>query len=61
MRATHVTATEHDKPWRYELRIKGHRDDRWADWFEGLSFTHASDGTTIRSDLVVDRPHYMAG
>lgn len=55
MSETQVTATEYDKPWRYELRIKGHLDDRWADWFEGLSFTHESDGTTILSGPVVDQ------
>ena len=55
MSEIHVTATEHAKPWRCELRIKGHLDDRWADWFEGLSFTHESDGTTLLSGAVVDQ------
>ena len=27
------------RAWTYEIRLKGHLDDRWADWFEGLSFT----------------------
>jgi hypothetical protein len=44
---TPVTATEHDKPRRCELRIKAHLDNRWADWFEGLTFTRESDGATI--------------
>ena len=26
---------KHNQPQRYEIRIKGHLDDRWADWFEG--------------------------
>jgi hypothetical protein len=30
-------------------------DTRWADWFEGLSFTHKSDGTTILYGPVVDQ------
>jgi hypothetical protein len=55
MSETHVTATGHDKPWRCELRIKGHLDDRWADWFEGLTFTHESDGTTILHGPVADQ------
>jgi hypothetical protein len=55
MSETHVTATEHDKPWRCELRIKGHLDDRWADWFESPTFTHESDGTTILHSPVVDQ------
>lgn len=55
MSETHGTATEYDKPWRCELRIKGHLDDRRADWFEDLSFTYKSDGTTILSGPVVDQ------
>ncbi len=55
MRETHGRATDRDQPWRCELRIKGHLDDRWADWFEGLSFTHESDGTTILAGPVVDQ------
>jgi hypothetical protein len=31
----------------YEIRIKGHLDDRWADWFEGLSITRADNGETL--------------
>jgi len=33
-------------PTIYEIRIDGHLDERWADWFGGLTFTHESDGTT---------------
>jgi hypothetical protein len=46
---------EHDEPGRYDIRIKGHLNPRWAAWFEGLSFTYASDGTTILSGPVVDQ------
>ena len=30
----------------YKIKISGHLDDDWSDWFEGLTFTHESDGTT---------------
>jgi hypothetical protein len=30
----------------YEIKIKGHLDKRWADWFENLTFTYGRDGTT---------------
>jgi hypothetical protein len=53
--ATHPPTEGDDKPGRYEIRLKGHLDTRWADWFEGLSFTHASDGTTILAGPVVDQ------
>ena len=45
----------HHEPGQYEIRLKGHLDARWADRFEGLSFTHASDGTTILSGPIVDQ------
>lgn len=25
-------------PTLYEIRIKGHLGDRWADWYEGMTF-----------------------
>jgi hypothetical protein len=40
---------------RYEIRIKGHLDTRWAAWFEGMSLTHAADGTTALSGTVADQ------
>ena len=45
----------YDVPTLYEIRIKGHLDDRWAEWFDGMSFTHNSDGTTILAGPVVDQ------
>jgi hypothetical protein len=39
----------------YEIKIKEHLDDRWADWFEDMSFTHESDGTTTLCGPVTDQ------
>lgn len=39
----------------YEIRLAGHLDDRWADWFDGLSLSHESDGTTVVRGPVVDQ------
>ena len=39
----------------YEIRLTGHLDDRWADWFDGLSLTHEPDGTTVVRGPVVDQ------
>jgi hypothetical protein len=40
---------------RYEIRLEGHLEDRWAAWFDGLSLTHESDGTTVLHGSVVDQ------
>lgn len=40
---------------RYEIRLKGHLDARWAAWFDGLRLTNESDGTTIISGKVADQ------
>jgi hypothetical protein len=55
MSNTHGAKEDHNEPARYEIRIKGHLDARWADRFEGLRFAHESDGTTILSGPVVDQ------
>jgi hypothetical protein len=39
----------------YEIRVQGHLDARWADWFDGLCLTHQSDGTTLIQGPVVDQ------
>ena len=39
----------------YEIRLEGHLNARWADWFDGLSLTQESDGTTVLSGSVVDQ------
>ena len=31
----------------YKIKIKGHLEERWAEWFEEMTFfTHEKDGTT---------------
>ncbi len=39
----------------YEIRLKGHLEPRWADWFDGVTLTRESDGTTVLSGSVVDQ------
>jgi hypothetical protein len=39
----------------YEIRIKGHLDAQWADWFEGLIITLEEDGNTLLTGLVADQ------
>ncbi len=44
-----------DEATEYEIRVKGHLDARWSAWFDGLSLTMESDGTTVIAGRVVDQ------
>jgi hypothetical protein len=50
-----MSTRHHDNPGRYEIRLKGHLDSRWTAWFDGLTLTHDSDGTTIIHGPVADQ------
>jgi hypothetical protein len=39
MSEKHALPEYHDESGLYEIRIKGHLNNRWADWFEGLTIT----------------------
>ena len=40
----------------YEIQIGGCLDDKWQDWFEGMSVTQEADRTTLLSGPVPDQP-----
>lgn len=42
-------------PGLYEIRIKGHLNDRWTEWFDGMTITREANGETLISGLVVDQ------
>ena len=39
----------------YQIRLKGHLDDRWADWFGCLTITLEENGGTVLTGPVVDQ------
>lgn len=39
----------------YTIRVRGHLDERWADWFDGLALTLVTDGTTLLSGPLADQ------
>jgi hypothetical protein len=39
----------------YQIRIKGHLDSQWTDWFEGLTITLGEDGDTLLTGPVIDQ------
>lgn len=55
MSATHAATAEHEGPRWYEVRLKGHLDDRWADWFDGLTITRVDNGETLLTGPVLDQ------
>ena len=55
MSETHALPEYHDGFGLYEIRLKGHLDNRWADWFESLTITLEDNGDTLLTGLVVDQ------
>jgi hypothetical protein len=55
MNATHAPPGRWQDAGRYEIRIDGRLESRWAAWFDGLTLTHESDGTTVISGQIVDQ------
>ena len=38
-----------------EIRVKGHIDAHWSDWFEGMTIRHTEQDETILLGTVVDQ------
>jgi len=39
----------------YTIRVKGHLDPFWQEWFDHLAITHEGDGTTLLSGFIRDQ------
>ncbi len=39
----------------YEIRVKGHLDLRWSEWFDGLRITNGPNGETLLSGYIADQ------
>jgi hypothetical protein len=55
MNKTHDLPEYYDGSGLYEIRLKGHLDNRWSDWFGGLTITLEEDGNTLLTGPVVDQ------
>jgi hypothetical protein len=42
-------------PGRYEIRLGGRLDARWAAWFDGMTLTDTDDGRTLLTGPVADQ------
>ena len=39
----------------YQITIKEYLEDSWSTWFDGLTITHAADGTTTLAGVIRDQ------
>ena len=44
-----------DQPMVYQIRIQGHLNSQWTDWFEGLDISLEEEGDTLLTGPVVDQ------
>ena len=44
-----------DQSMVYQIRLQGHLDCQWTDWFGGLSITLEDNGDTLLTGSVVDQ------
>ena len=50
-----LSERDKDRPLIYQIRIRGHLGQPWQEWFEGLTLTLETDGTTLLTGPVVDQ------
>jgi hypothetical protein len=43
------------QPTVYQIRIEGHLDAQWTDWFSGLAITLEEDGNTLLTGPIADQ------
>jgi hypothetical protein len=55
MSETHASTEDQSEPELYEIRLKGHLNDRWTDWFEGLTIILEENGDTLLTGPVIDQ------
>lgn len=55
MSITPTSTEDYHEAGHYEIRLKGHLDQRWADWFEGLTIRLEENGETRLFGPVADQ------
>lgn len=51
----HQTASQPDQPTIYQIRVKGHLDEQWTDWFGDVSIEQEKNGDTLITCPVIDQ------
>lgn len=39
----------------YQIRVRGHLDAEWSEWFDRMTIAHEADGTTALTGAIVDQ------
>jgi hypothetical protein len=47
--------TDPNKQMVYQIRVKGHLESKWTDWFGGLTVTLEDNGETLLTGPVADQ------
>jgi hypothetical protein len=53
--SNNLNPADSNEPFIYQIRIKGHLDSQWTDWFEGLTITLEDNGDTLLTGPVIDQ------
>ena len=53
--ANRPAAADHAPSEQYEIRVRGHLGTRWAAWFDDMTLTAETDGTTVLRGAVADQ------
>ena len=55
MSERHEHRAQYNQPALYDIRIQGHLDDRWAEWFDDMTLTREENGVTLLTGPVIDQ------
>jgi hypothetical protein len=42
-------------PTFYQIKVKGHLDLHWREWFDGMTISHEANGETVLAGPVIDQ------
>jgi hypothetical protein len=51
----HQLTTDPHEPMLYQIRLKGHLDAQWTNWFAGLTVSLEENGDTLLTGPVADQ------
>ena len=46
-----IKNTEQSDPAQYKIKVKGHLDENWVDWFKDMTFSYDKDQTVLAGEV----------